>query len=248
MPRPYQAVLFDLDGTLLDSNIEVILPHYLRLLSARMSHILPSQEFIGRLMAATEAMLANDGRATNQEVFAAAFYPLAGHSRAELEPLFERFYAEDYPALAHYTRRKPEARPAVQRVLELGYTVAIATHPVFPAAAVQHRLAWAGVADLPYRWVTSYENSHAAKPNPRYFLEICDRLGQPPAACLMVGDEAMDMAASRAGLATFLIPSAATRLDSSTPEPTYRGTLADLVVLLTPNIPSVDVVMQIEST
>jgi phosphoglycolate phosphatase-like HAD superfamily hydrolase len=231
-PPPFRAILFDLDGTLLDSNMDVFLPHYLRLLSARVSHILPPKEFIAHLLAATDAMVANDGRATNEAVFAAAFFPLAGHPRAELEPIFRDFYARDFPTLAQHTRRKPEARRVVQRAFDLGYAVAIATHPVFPATAVQQRLAWADVADFPYRWITTYENSRSAKPHRRYFQEICAQIGHAPEQCLMVGDEAMDMAAAATGMTTFLAPSASTRLDDATPEPTHRGTLTDLVALL----------------
>lgn len=233
MSRSFSAILFDLDGTLLDSNMDTFLPHYLRSLSARVSHILPPQEFINRLLSATQAMIANDGRATNEEVFAQAFYPLAGHTRDELEPIFLDFYARDFPRLAEYTSRKPDARPTLQRIFQMGYTVAIATHPVFPAVAVRQRLEWAGVGDFPYRWITSYENCRFAKPNPRYYAEICEHIGHPPEACLMVGDEAMDMAAGRIGMATYLVPGPATRLDDSVPEPTYRGSLADLVALLT---------------
>jgi HAD superfamily hydrolase (TIGR01549 family) len=217
---------------LLDSNMETFLPHYLQRLSARMSHILPPKEFIVHLLAATDEMVRNDGRATNEEVFAAAFYPLAGHDRAELEPIFLDFYNRDFPTLAQHTKRKPEARRVVQRVFDLGYDVVIATNPLFPEIAVRHRLAWADVADFPYRWITTYENSRSSKPDPRYFREICRHIGRPPAACLMVGDEAMDMAAAAIGMTTFLVPSSSTRLDSSTPEPTHRGTLADLVAFL----------------
>ncbi len=42
----------------------------------------------------------------------------------------------------------------------------------------------------------------------------------------------MDMAASRAGLATYLVAGAATKLDATTPAPTYRGTLTELLALL----------------
>ena len=79
----FQAILFDLDGTLLDSNMENFLPHYFARLAARVTDIAPPKAFIAHLLAATEHMLANDGRVTtNEEVFAAAFYPFAGHSRA----------------------------------------------------------------------------------------------------------------------------------------------------------------------
>lgn len=227
-----KAILFDLDGTLLDNNMDNFLPQYFRRLSARVAHIAPPTEFIAHLMAATETMLANDGRATNEQVFAAAFFPFAGRSRAELEPIFADFYAHDFPLLRENTGRKPEARPAVQLAFALGYDVAIATNPLFPETAARQRLEWAGVADFPYRLVTTYENSRFCKPNLRYFESISEFLGHPPEACLVVGDENMDMVAGHIGCPTFLVPGPATRLDPTTPAPIGRGTLAELAEML----------------
>jgi FMN phosphatase YigB (HAD superfamily) len=227
-----QAVLFDLDGTLLDNDMGTFLPHYFRLLSARVAHLLPAEEFMARLMQATEVMMANDGRATNEEVFAAAFYPLAGHSRDELEPIFMDFYQNDFAALRACTRARPEARQVVQLAFDLGYDVVVATNPLFPAVAVQQRLAWAGVADFPYRLVTSYENSRAAKPNLLYFQGILETIGRPAAASLVVGDEDMDMVAARLGCPTFLVAGPRTELAPTTPRPRYEGTLADVGALL----------------
>ncbi|MBC8265216.1 MAG: HAD family hydrolase [Anaerolineales bacterium] len=238
MNDPIRAILFDLDGTLLDSNMDVFLPHYLKLLSARVAHIAPPDEFVSHLMQASNAMLANDGRATNEEVFAVAFYPLAGHSRQELEPIFMDFYANDFPSLRQYTRRKPQARQVVQRAFDLGFDVVIATNPLFPATAIKQRMEWAGVADFPYQLVTTYENSRACKPNLLYFEHILETIGHRAEACLMVGDEDMDMVAAHLGCTTFHVvppkPGGETRgcLDSATPEPTHRGALADLGMLL----------------
>jgi len=227
-----KAILFDLDGTLLDNNMDVFLPHYFKLLSARVAHLLPPDQFMACLMQASDAMVTNDGRATNEEVFAAAFYPLIGRPREEVEPIFLAFYADDFPKLRQYTRRKPEARQVVQQAFDLGCDVVIATNPLFPFTAVRQRLEWAGVADFPYGLVTTYENSRAAKPNLLYYEQILESIGQPPAASLVVGDEDTDMVAAHLGCPTFLVPGPRTALDPGAPEPSYRGTLADLGALL----------------
>jgi FMN phosphatase YigB (HAD superfamily) len=233
MKGDVKAVLFDLDGTLLDNNMAEMVPFYLRLLSARVAHIIPPKEFAAHLMRATDVMAANDGRATNETVFAEAFYPLTGHPRAELEPIFMDFYLRDFAALRQFTRRRPEARDVVAQAFAQGYDVVIATNPFFPAVAIQQRLAWAGVDDFPYRLVTTYENSHFCKPNLGYFEEIAAYLGHAPEACLVVGDEELDMVAARLGCPTFLVPSPATALGPDVPEPTYRGELAEVATLLT---------------
>lgn len=232
MERSIRAILFDLDGTLLDNDMEVFLPPYLGMLTARMAPFVPPDQLIAHLMRATDAMIANDGRATNADVFAEVFYPLTGCPREELEPVFADFYGKDFPSLERYTRRKPEARLVVQYAFDLGCDVVIATNPLFPAIAVQQRLAWAGVGDFAYHLVTTYENSRAAKPNLRYFQDILETIGQPAGATLVVGDEDMDMVAGHLGCPTFLVPGSRTNLAPTTPEVTYCGSLADVASLL----------------
>ncbi len=232
MGNSIRAILFDLDGTLLSNDMNVFLPHYFSLLAAHVSHILPPEPFIARLLQASEVMLANDGWATNEEVFADAFYPLAGRSREEMEPVLAEFYEAKFPSLEQYTQRKPEARQVVQVAFDLGYDVAIVTNPLFPATATEQRLAWAGVADFAFRLVTSYENSRATKPNLLYFEQVLEMIGHPPEASLVVGDEDMDMVAAHLGCRTFLVPGPRTELAPSTPTPTYQGTLAEVGDLL----------------
>jgi len=232
MDHQFRAVLFDLDGTLLDANMDIFLPHYFQALAAWVAHIMPPERFTPHLMRASRAMVENDGRDTNEAVFAQRFYPLAGHTRAEMEPVFQDFYANEFPKLRHHTRRKPAARVVVQTAFDRGCDVVVATNPLFPAAAVQQRLEWAGVADFPYRLVTTYENCRASKPNLLYYQHICETLGRAPQDCLVVGDEDMDMVAAHLGCPTFLVPGPRTDLDPTTPRPTYRGDLAELETLL----------------
>jgi HAD superfamily hydrolase (TIGR01549 family) len=228
-PRPLRAILFDLDGTLLDVSMDEFLPRYFEALAASVAHLVPPDRFMPVLMQASEAMMANDGRETNAEVFAHFFYPRIGCPREELEPVFEIFYAEIYPGLQRFTRRLPEARQAVQLAFDRGYDVVIATNPLFPATAIVQRLEWADVADFPFRLVTAFENSRATKPNPLYFAQILETIGHPATDCLMVGDEEMDMVAGHLGCPTFLVTGTDTAREPTIPEPTRRGTLADLI-------------------
>jgi FMN phosphatase YigB (HAD superfamily) len=232
MMNQTQAILFDLDGTLLDADMDVFLPPYVEALAASVAHLVPPDQFVPCLMQASAAMMANDGKATNEAVFAQAFYPSLGHARAELEPILMNFYANEYPQLRRYTHRMPEARSVVQLTFDRGWEVVIATNPLFPRTAIAQRLEWAGVADFPYRLVTTYENSCAAKPNLLYYQQILETIGHPAAACVMVGDEDMDMVAAHLGCPTFLIAGPRSELAPTTPEPTFRGTLDGLRQLL----------------
>jgi FMN phosphatase YigB (HAD superfamily) len=227
----FGAVFFDLDGTLLDVDMTAFLGQYLRLAAARLAHLIPPDQFVPHLMRATNVMVENDGRATNEAVFWEAFTPLVKRERAELEPAFEAFYAEDFPRLQALTQRKEGARAVVETALASGCDVLITTNPVFPATAIAQRLEWAGLDDLPFQRVTTYENSRYCKPNLRFFDALAEELGRAPAECLVVGDEDMDMVAALAGYPTFLTPSATTNLSPTTPDPTHRGSLADVAAL-----------------
>ncbi len=228
-----QAVLFDLDGTLLDHDmVRDFLPPYLEALAINLAHLAPPQKLVDGIMAGSAAITVNDGTRTNEAAFAAVFYPFIGVPREVMEPALLQFYTHEFPKLRPFARRKPEARQVVQAAFDLGYAIVIATNPYFPAIATQHRMAWAGVDNLPYRKVTSYENSHFAKPDLRYYTEILDELGCAPEEALVVGDESMDMVAAQTGCRTFLVPGRATDMQNITPEPTYQGTLEDVGKLL----------------
>ena len=228
-----RAVLFDLDGTLLDYDMRKdFLPNYFTALGKYFAHDIPPNILLKGIMLASAAIRENDGSLTNEEAFAQVFYPYIKKERDFLEPEFMKFYEEVFPSLQKHATFKSEAREVVESAFTLGYSVVIATNPFFPAIAIQQRLVWAGVQDLPYHKITSYENSHFAKPDPRYFREIVDELGCKPEESLVVGDEAMDMVAGLIGCQTFLVKSAATKENEISPQPTYQGNLYDVKALL----------------
>jgi phosphoglycolate phosphatase-like HAD superfamily hydrolase len=53
------TVLIDLDGTLLENNMETFVPAYLNLLANHLSEIAPPERIVQELLAGTRAMLEN---------------------------------------------------------------------------------------------------------------------------------------------------------------------------------------------
>lgn len=185
-----RAVLLDLDDTLLGNDMGRFLPPYFEALGQRMKRFIAPDQFVRLLLASTRVMMKNeDPSLTNQEVFNAEFFPRLGHSEPEVRPIIESFYEKEFPALRRYTHTRPQARPLVQTVFDQGYAVVIATNPMFPRRAIEHRLHWADVLDFPFQLVTSFENSHFCKPNPGYYQEILDKLDCNPREAIMVGDD-----------------------------------------------------------
>ena len=232
MADDLKAILFDLDGTLIDVDLKRFVPEYLKLLASTVSHLVRQSKFISKLLIASEAVNKNDGSKTNEEVFETTFFPSIGYTREEINPLFDKFYEDDFSKLRQYTRQKPAARRVMEYVFKKGYIVVIATTPLLPETAMRQRLQWAGVADFQYRLITTIENSSSNKPNLSYYQSILDYIDIPAEECLMVGDEAKDMVAANLGIKTYLVKSDNTEMTPDIPEPNYQGTLADLEHLL----------------
>jgi FMN phosphatase YigB (HAD superfamily) len=237
--REIKAVLFDLDDTLLYSDVSSVesgfLPHYFALLTEYARPLADAQTFMKALLTATEAMQRDQNLdKTNKQAFAPVFAAHLNRSWQELEPIFDRFYEELFPKLRVYTRAHPDTRDAVQLGFDRGYRVAIATNPIFPARAIEHRIAWAGIDDMPFDLVTAYENMHTSKPSPSYYDEIAALLRVSPGDCVMVGNDVQrDIEpAQAAGMVTFLADEWLTGDDSQS-RPNGRGSLRDFVEWMT---------------
>jgi FMN phosphatase YigB (HAD superfamily) len=185
------AILFDLDDTLLVNPMDTFVPAYFRALTTFMTAELDPRLLIEQLLRATRAM-DEDGHParTNEQAFAEVFYPGLGRDRIELEPIFDRFYRDEFPNLRRLTAPVPGARDVVRWAFEGNRQVVIATNPLFPRTAILQRMEWAGLRldEMPFDLVTSYDNMHSTKARPDYYVEIAERLGRDPHECVMVGD------------------------------------------------------------
>ncbi|MCD8511123.1 MAG: HAD family hydrolase [Bacillus sp. (in: Bacteria)] len=202
-----KAILFDLDGTLLPMDTDSFVKNYLSELAPKIAHIMDPNEFIKALLAGTEAMFKNiEPDKTNEMVFEETFLSIVPVKKEEIWPTLDEFYAKTFPTFSHLCEPTPVARKVVQEALDQGYKLAVATNPVFPKAAIYHRLKWAGIEDIPFEIVTVYEESFYTKPHSHYYLNICKQLEIEPEDCIMVGNDMQeDMVASEVGLKTFLV-------------------------------------------
>jgi len=203
----YQAILFDLDGTLLDVDMEEFFKPYFALLTKKLAPYIEPARLLRKLMESTQVMTDNlDPSRTNQEVFLEHFFRDLEYTPQELMPVFDDFYRNDFSTLSSYVSKIPGAREAVEAAFATGARVVVATNPVFPVAAIQTRLKWAGVDDFPYALITSYEAMHFCKPHPEYYAEIASILSLKPEDCLMIGDDPeRDLPAAEVGMDTFLV-------------------------------------------
>ncbi|MFO7246008.1 MAG: HAD family hydrolase [Thermaerobacter sp.] len=206
-----RAVLFDLDGTLLDLDMERFLPVYMDALAGFLSDYLPAATLTDAVMASVGAAIADvDPRFTNEDVFWREFRRRTGYDLDTLREPLERFYRDVFPRLGGQARPVPGARDVVADLAGAGLKLALATNPIFPRAAIEARLAWAGIEPRWFDFIADFETMHACKPQPAFFLEVCSRLGVEPARALMVGnDPVIDIrGAQQVGMATYLVEGA----------------------------------------
>ena len=222
------TLLFDLDDTLLDTNIETFVSAYFQALSEHMSPYVAADKMLPALLSATKLMMdSDDPLQTLQTVFETKFYSAIGIAKHELLEMLEGFYDNIFPKLGKYTNQRPEAVSVIEWAFSRGYRVAIATDPLFPRKATRHRLRWAGFDPDQFELVSSFEDFHFSKTHPAYYAEVLGRLGWPDGPVLMVGNDVKRdlIPANRLGLKTYFIDG------DSASSPGFeagRGKLADL--------------------
>ena len=186
------TLLLDLDDTLLNTNMDTFIPAYYRALSAALADTVAPEVMLPALVGGTKAMMANlDPALTLREVFDAHFFPGINVNRPVIQERIDHFYDEVFPTLGSLTSPIPEGVRLVEWAFEQGHRVVIATNPLFPLKAIQHRLRWAGLPPekYPFALVSSYETFHFTKETVAYYPEILAQLGWPDDPAVMVGDD-----------------------------------------------------------
>ncbi|MGN0506492.1 MAG: HAD family hydrolase [Lachnospiraceae bacterium] len=199
------TVFFDLDGTLLPMDTRQFESAYFKGLCRAVPELSP-EKLTEYIWAGTKSMVKNDGSRTNRIAFADTFSKLSGLNFFENEPRFEDYYRTGFQECVHSCRPTAISSEIVHTLKEKGYRVVVATNPLFPQVATYSRLNWLGLSSEEFALVTTYENSHFAKPNPAYYEEICRTLSLNPSDCVMIGnDVAEDGAASSIGIPVVLV-------------------------------------------
>ena len=99
------------------------------------------------------------------------------------------------------------AREIIKTIKDLNLKVALTTQPVFPLNGVITRMGFVGLKVEDFDLITSYENSHFAKPNPKYYEEVLDKLNLKPDEVIMFGNDKNEdcESASSLGIKCYLV-------------------------------------------
>lgn len=183
------TVLFDLDDTLLQTNMEEFLPGYFKALGQAFSDLAKEEEITQQIRFAISQMAANQnpGKMLNT-IFSENFYKPLGTSEYACQKTINRFYHDEFPKLRPLTQAKPAAREVVNWCHSQRLNIAIATNPVFPETATRQRIEWAGLNPDDFAFFSTFNNFHFIKPNLSYYAECLGRLGWPEQPAMMIGD------------------------------------------------------------
>jgi phosphoglycolate phosphatase len=184
--QPVEAVLFDLDGTLLDTAADIALALNRTLAEHGWS---PAAQNDVRLMIGRGAPI------LIQRTAAAQGRTLDDASQAAMVERFFHHYGalqetNEFDALPY-----PGARESLQRLHDAGLRIAVVTNKQqrFARGLLEllDLIAW---VDL----VVGGDSCERRKPDPQPLLFACERLGVAPGRTLMVGDSINDVKAARA--------------------------------------------------
>ena len=202
-----RAVLFDLDGTLLPMDQDAFLRAYIGGLAAVAAERgYNPTEIAHAIMNGTAAMYKNDGSATNEQVFWRTLASAVGEGILTHRGIFDEFYRSKFDQVRNTCGFEPRAREIVDFVKSRGLRTALATNPLFPSAATECRVRWAGLYTSDFELVTTYEGSRFCKPSLDYYRDVLAEMRLTANECLMVGNDVdEDMVAMRLGMRVFLL-------------------------------------------
>ena len=201
------TILFDLDGTLIPMKQDDFVKHYFEKLVRKMvPYGLEKDALIQAVWEGTNAMVKNNGQTKNVQVFWEYFAKRLGEDVLKLEPVFASFYEKEFDGVKEVVQPTELSKEIIQSLRKKGYTLILATNPLFPPVAIRTRLGWVGLTLEDFDYVTTYENSSYCKPNLDYYKEILDVNKKLPKECLMIGNNMVeDMCAAQLGMQTYLV-------------------------------------------
>jgi FMN phosphatase YigB (HAD superfamily) len=224
------TIIFDLDGTLLPIDMEQFLGQYFNILSKKCAHIAEEKVFKKALWQSTEYMIDNrESHKTNENAFMEDFCPRIQITVDEIAPVLEEFYQSEFKTLKNTTKALEPVKKMIHSLKEKGYTLVIATNPLFPRQAILHRIHWAGLNPEDFDFITDYETMHYCKPHIEFYDEVISRIRKEPKECLMIGNDVQeDLVAARLGMKTFLVEDNIINRSDMEIISDYRGTYQEL--------------------
>ncbi|QCX32392.1 HAD family hydrolase [Caloramator sp. E03] len=223
------TILFDLDGTLLPYKWEDFEKEYFKKMVYKLKDLFTPKQTIEYILDATKEMIMNtDCNKTNEEVFMDKFCKISGQEKEKMYKIFKDFYDKEYRTISGIFTPSKYVINSIKTLKEKGYTLVVATNPIFPMEAIIQRVNWAGLDEKDFILITSFEIMHYCKPQIKYYDEILNVIDKKPFECMMVGnDVSEDLIAGKLGIKTYLITDYMINKNNIEPKADYVGTYED---------------------
>lgn len=175
-------VIFDLDGTLVDTAPDLI---------DSLNHAIAAAGLAPTTYDDLKHLVGHGARVMIKRAFALRETPL---SDAELEPLYERFIAYYLETMPGNSVPYPGIVPALERLTAAGFTLAVCTNKTTVLAVPL--LEKLGLAQH-FPVVTCGDTFEWRKPDARHILGTVEKAGGDPERSVMVGDSFNDIASAK---------------------------------------------------
>lgn len=191
-PDSLKAVVFDLDGTLIDSAPD---------LHTALNRLLAGQRRPALTIEQVKMMIGDGVAKLIERAFAATGEAIAA---LELAAMAAAFLADYEMNSAVLTRPFPAVAETLARIKGAGYELGLCTNK--PQAATLQILASLKLAEHFQAVIGGDLLAGVRKPDPRHLLAVLERLGVAASRAVMVGDNANDVAAAEgAGMPVILV-------------------------------------------
>lgn len=184
--RPLGGVLFDLDGTLLDTAADI---------AAALNQALADESLAPFSVNEVSRMIGRGSPMLIERASVARGVALNEDRRAGMLARFFQYYGEHEQSHESLARPYPGAFETLNQLHGAGMKIAVVTNKQWRFAdAILRRLGC-------MRWISIVVGGDTCarrKPDPEPLLHACGQLGIEPSAALMVGDSVNDVSAARA--------------------------------------------------
>jgi phosphoglycolate phosphatase len=177
------AILFDLDGTLVDSAPD---------LARTMNVLLERRGRRPLTLDDVRHMVGQGAKVLMERAMAATGEPA---SARDIDRMFDEFLAYYNHHIADESRPFPGVREALERLTEAGCAMAVCTNkPEWPSRRLLEELGLDGY----FGAIVGGDTLAVRKPDPGHLHECIRRVGAAPGRAIMVGDSRTDVDAARA--------------------------------------------------
>ena len=190
IPHSFTALIFDLDGTLIDSAPDI---------AAAVNHYLAAQGRPAQETAYVERFIGHGPRRLLQDMFTDLHLPTDATS---IDAAYTAFMVHYWASPTRLTQFYPNVVADLHSLHGAGIALGLCTNK--PQALTLRILEQLAIAPL-FSAVVGADAVPACKPDPGHLLAVAEKMGLQPGAWAYVGDSGIDQATAQAAEVPFFV-------------------------------------------